>query len=141
MPKFSSRSVRAFAPGSAEPARVGGSADTITNTPLSEVAVDGIAGTAAARTPHGRSRAAVTRQPCNFDIVQENPSQCWIVSVMRLENKTQRALRALSAMAMAIGLAVSTVPSAYADDDTDTKFLLSLKHTNVALNLDDADLV
>ena len=55
-------------------------------------------------------------------------------------NNTQRALAALSAIAVAIGLAISTAPAAHADEH-DTAFLLALKRHGIVPAGDPAALV
>jgi Protein of unknown function (DUF732) len=49
---------------------------------------------------------------------------------MGANNNTQRALAALSAIAVAIGLAISTAPAAHADEHDDA-FLLALKRNGI----------
>jgi hypothetical protein len=55
-------------------------------------------------------------------------------------NNTQRALAALSAIAVAIGLAISTAPAAHADEHDDA-FLAALKRHDIVATGDPAALM
>ena len=59
---------------------------------------------------------------------------------MRANNNAQRALAALSAIAVAVGLAISTAPAAHADENDDA-FLLALFRHGIRPTGDPAGLV